>query len=149
MIRPTFYCGHPECRLGGWPIPLPPSILPEVILYPMSMPTDIFGVNIVCRHCGHWREHRKTQWVEIEDIPKEGRTAFPTVWKVEIECEQCNSKTPARWYILEDSGLEAAKVLSFVTHAKPPLACKQGHVLSPNAKIRTVEVVERQYRRLL
>ena len=134
-MLPIVYCDNPSCPLPGWPIPLPPSILPKTILFPNSMLTDISAVNVVCRHCGLWRTHRSVTWENYPIPPEEGRTAFPTVWKVELMCERCKPETPARWYLLEDSAPGASDVLTFVTRATPVLACKAATSFFPLQKL--------------
>lgn len=140
MLQPLVRCQNPDCEFPG-PIPLPPAILPETVLYPNEMPTDISGINVVCRNCGHWRKHTKIEWGVFPWPPKAGRTAFPTVWRVALQCADKSCGTLEQWYLFDNSVLSSEDVLSFVVHAKPPLVCKKGHAFYPGAIVQSVDKV--------
>lgn len=141
MFQPLVRCGNPACEFRGAPIPLPPAILPEIILYPTAQPTNISGVNVVCRDCGHWRRYTTIEWGEFPWPPKAGRIAFPTVWRVAMRCVYENCDLRAEWYLFDNSAFDSEAVLSFVNRAKPPIVCANNHALFPDATLLSVDKV--------
>jgi len=141
MIQPFVRCENPDCRHRGRFIPLPPSILPEKVLYRQDQPTDISGLNVVCRDCGQWRQYTRVEWGDFPWPEPEPEMARPSVWMLELYCTQPNCGTRTRWYVLDDSAMSANELGSFFVRATPILSCKNGHALVPAAPVRALQKI--------